>query len=76
MKILLINPIYSKDGNLNGPGGSVAPLNLAYLAAYLRAKNEVFSVKIIDAEALGLEFGELLQEIGRASCRERVYVTV
>jgi radical SAM superfamily enzyme YgiQ (UPF0313 family) len=37
MRILLINPPYTRYGGIEGHGGMAAPLNLAYIAAYLRA---------------------------------------
>ena len=34
MKIILINPVFTGYGGLEGVGGNAPPLNLGYLAAY------------------------------------------
>ena len=39
-KILLINPPFVKYGGIEAQAGKIAPLNLAYLAAYVRASIE------------------------------------
>lgn len=59
MKILLINPIYTAYGGLEGHGGKAPPLNLGYLAAYVREKRKDYIVAILDAEALGMTFEEV-----------------
>ncbi len=58
MKILLINPPYTNYGGMEGYGGKSAPLNLAYLASYVRKKgyNDIF---ILDAEAAGLTYEKI-----------------
>jgi len=64
MKILLINPPFTKFGGLEGQGGKTAPLNLAYLAAYLRKyKKPRPEIKILDAEGLRMSMKEVDQEI-------------
>lgn len=50
MKIALINPSFTYYGGIKGHGGSVIPLNLCYLAAYVKKGNEV---RIFDAEVNG-----------------------
>jgi len=51
-KVLFINPPYSEYGGVKGHGGKSAPLNLAYLASYVREKKTHIQVSIIDAEGL------------------------
>ncbi|OGF26977.1 hypothetical protein A2331_02665 [Candidatus Falkowbacteria bacterium RIFOXYB2_FULL_34_18] len=62
MKTLLINPAFSQYGGLQGHGGSVIPLNLCYLAAYVRQQNPDIKIKIIDSEILGLSHEETVSE--------------
>jgi radical SAM superfamily enzyme YgiQ (UPF0313 family) len=62
-RILFINPPYSLYGGVKGHGGKNAPLNLAYLASYVREKNDRVQVDIIDAEGLELQLPELYERI-------------
>ncbi len=62
-RILFINPPYSLYGGVKGHGGKNAPLNLAYLASYVREKNDGVQVDIIDAEGLELKLSELYERI-------------
>jgi len=63
MKILLLNPPFTDYGGLEGHGGKALPLNLAYLASYLRDKNPGIEIKVLDCEALGLHYSEIKKEI-------------
>lgn len=54
-------------GGVEGQGGKNTPLNLAYLAAYLREKKKNVEVDIIDAEGLDLTFEQLLAEVDKFS---------
>jgi anaerobic magnesium-protoporphyrin IX monomethyl ester cyclase len=63
LKVLFINPPYTLYGGVEGQGGKNTPLNLAYLASYLREHKSNLDVKIIDAEGLDLTFAQLLEEV-------------
>ncbi|MDD5085962.1 MAG: radical SAM protein [Candidatus Omnitrophica bacterium] len=60
MKIMFLNPPFTRLGGLEGQGGKVAPLNIAYLASYLRkySKRE-HEICIIDAEGLRYSYKEV-----------------
>jgi len=58
MKVLLINPPFSSYAGVEGHGGSAAPLNLAYIAAYLRQKRKD-NIKILDCEAFKLLYEDI-----------------
>lgn len=62
-KILFINPPYSAYGGVKGHGGKNAPLNLAYLASYIREKKDKICVDIIDAEGLELRLPRLYEQV-------------
>jgi len=51
MRVALINPAFNRYGGIKGHGGSMMPLNLCYLAAYIRNRN--VQVRIFDAEVNG-----------------------
>ncbi|UCG53881.1 MAG: cobalamin-dependent protein [Dehalococcoidia bacterium] len=55
MKIVFVNPPYIHFEGIRESGGHGAPLNLAYLAAYLR-QHISCQVSILDAEILGLSY--------------------
>lgn len=59
MKILLLNPPFTDYGGLEGHGGKAAPLNLAYLAAYLRLKKPHLDISILDCEGLRLKYEQI-----------------
>jgi len=63
MKILLLNPPFTDYGGLEGHGGKALPLNLAYLAGYLRAKRPDIEIEVLDCEGLGLTYPKIEQEI-------------
>lgn len=65
MKILFINPPFARFGGVEGHGGVQAPLNLSYLASYLRMVEPHHNLKIFDAEATGSDFDDV-----EAVCRE------
>jgi radical SAM superfamily enzyme YgiQ (UPF0313 family) len=66
-KILLINPPYAHYDGVEGQGGKNAPLNLAYLAAFVRERIQHTEVKIIDAEALELKFHVIYEKANKFS---------
>ncbi|PIP50923.1 hypothetical protein COX11_01455, partial [Candidatus Berkelbacteria bacterium CG23_combo_of_CG06-09_8_20_14_all_41_73] len=63
MKILLINPPFTDYGGLEGHGGKSLPLNLAYLASYLRKDQPEVEIKVLDCEGLGLTYPKIKEEI-------------
>lgn len=65
MKIILINPMYTAYGGMEGHGGKSPPLNLGYLAAYVREKRKDYEVSILDAEALGMTFENIAVYLGK-----------
>ena len=65
MRILFINPPFTGFGGIEGHGGKQAPLNLSYLASYLRLVQPHHDLKIFDAEATGSDFDDV-----EAACRE------
>jgi anaerobic magnesium-protoporphyrin IX monomethyl ester cyclase len=58
MKVILINPPFSMYAGVKGHGGSAPPLNLAYIAAFLRQKRKD-RIAIIDCEALRLKYKDI-----------------
>ncbi|MHC4716163.1 MAG: B12-binding domain-containing radical SAM protein [Planctomycetota bacterium] len=54
MKILLLNAAFDRYGGVEGYGGAQIPLNLCYLAAYVRRQRPGVDVRVLDAEAKGL----------------------
>lgn len=58
MKVLLINPPYTNFEGMKESGGHMMPLNLAYLAAYLREKVKC-KIVILDAEVKGLNYEQV-----------------
>lgn len=66
-KVLFINPPYSEYGGVKGHGGKSAPLNLAYLASYVREKRAQTQVSIIDAEGLELQLPVLYDQVDKFS---------
>jgi len=63
MKVLLLNPPFTEYGGLEGHGGKTLPLNLAYLASYLRAKRPDIEIQVLDCEAWGLHYPEIEAKI-------------
>jgi len=66
MKVLLLNVSFNRYAGVRGHGGLSAPLNLAYLAAYLRANRPEAEVSILDAEAYGLTYEETVENVAEA----------
>jgi len=60
--VLLINPPFSAYGGVRGQGGKSAPLNLAYLASFLRQKSPGRNIRIIDAEGLDWPLSRVYSE--------------
>lgn len=63
MKALLINPSFNRYAGIKGHGGLSAPLNLAYLASYLRTHRPDSDVSILDAEAYELSHDDTIEKI-------------
>lgn len=59
MKVMLINPPFTNYGGLEGHGGKAPPLNLGYLAAYVRQQRRYYDISILDAEVLGMTFEKI-----------------
>ena len=58
MKVLLANPPYTNFEGMKDSAGNTMPLNLAYLAAYLRNKIKC-EIKILDCEMQGMGYAEI-----------------
>tara|TARA_B100000315_G_scaffold41491_1_gene36391 strand:+ start:6164 stop:7579 length:1416 start_codon:yes stop_codon:yes gene_type:complete len=63
MKILLINPSFNYYAGIKGHGGLSAPLNLAYLASYIRKHRPNAEVTILDAEAYNLSYEKTEEKV-------------
>lgn len=63
--ILLINPPYTNTEGLKESAGHAMPLNLAYLAAFLRNKINC-QIKIIDAEADNLTATDIVNKVAES----------
>ncbi|MFA5124376.1 MAG: radical SAM protein [Patescibacteria group bacterium] len=62
-KLLLINPPFTNYDGIEGQGGKTAPLNLAYLAAYLRQYEQEVEITILDGEALEMSYDQIDEKI-------------
>jgi len=62
MKLMLINPVFSRYGGIRGHGGSVIPLNLCCLAAYVRGLHSDLNIKIFDAEIQNANHEDVVRE--------------
>ena len=62
MNVILINPCFNRYAGIKGHGGLSAPLNLAYLASYLRSHRPDAKVTILDAEAYDLSHEETVEK--------------
>ena len=62
MKIILINPAFNRYGGVKGHGGSVIPLNLCCLAAYVRKFHDDVELKILDSEVRDISHEETVEE--------------
>ncbi len=63
MKILFINPPYTNFEGIAESAGHMMPLSFGYLAAYARKRMESLEFRILDAEALGLTYEEIVNKI-------------
>src|SRR3989338_944537 len=63
MKVLLLNPPFTEYGGLKGHGGKALPLNLAYIAGYLREKKPHIDISVLDCEGLGLSYEQIENEL-------------
>lgn len=63
MKVLLVNPSFNRYAGIKGHGGLSAPLNLAYLASYLREHRPDSEVSILDAEAYELSYEDTIEKV-------------
>lgn len=75
MRILFLNPPFTEYGGLEGHGGKALPLNLAYLAAYLRQARPDMELRVLDCEGHGLSYAQIEKEI-RAIGPDLVAITV
>ncbi|PIV19176.1 MAG: hypothetical protein COS41_01885 [Elusimicrobia bacterium CG03_land_8_20_14_0_80_50_18] len=62
MKILLINPPYIQFSGIKNSGGHAIPLNLAYLAGYLRKYLDC-GIKVMDAETHEMDYSDIRRGI-------------
>lgn len=62
MKVLLVNPPYTNFEGMKKSAGNTMPLNLAYLAAYLKSKINC-DIKIMDSEAEAMGYKEIEETI-------------
>ncbi|MFA6525946.1 MAG: radical SAM protein [Candidatus Buchananbacteria bacterium] len=63
MKVLFINPPFTEYAGLEGHGGKALPLNLAYLAAYLRRERPDVEISVLDCEAKEMHYEQIRDEI-------------
>lgn len=64
MKILFLNPPFTRYGGIKGYGGKTLPLNLAYLAAYLLDKG-YHDVQILDSEVREMSYRDIVKKVRR-----------
>jgi anaerobic magnesium-protoporphyrin IX monomethyl ester cyclase len=65
MKIIFINPPFSKYDGIEGHGGKSIPLNLGYLASYVRQQKSDFEIDILDCEALNLSYEQIRDYVSK-----------
>jgi len=65
MRTLFVNPPFTGFGGLEGHGGKAAPLNLGYLAAYLRKTDPDQVMGILDSEGADYDFDETERRIAQ-----------
>jgi anaerobic magnesium-protoporphyrin IX monomethyl ester cyclase len=61
-KILLINPLYTLISGIKESAGHAVPLNLCYLASYLR-ENIDCEISILDCEVMSISFKQIAEHI-------------
>jgi len=67
LKVLFLNPPFTAYAGLKGHGGRALPLNLAYLASYLREQKPHIDIAVLDCEGLSLSYEQIedkLRSIG------------
>ena len=62
MKVILINPAFNRYGGVKGHGGSVIPLNLCCLAAYVRELHDDVGLEILDSEVRDISHEQTVEE--------------
>ena len=62
MKLMLINPPYTNFEGMKKSAGNTMPLNLAYLASYIKNKMDC-NIKILDSEMESMGYKEIKKEI-------------
>jgi len=67
MRILFLNPPFTKYAGLEGHGGKALPLNLAYLAGYLRKHSPHHKLEVLDCEGLNLSYETIEKRIKEIS---------
>lgn len=67
LKVILINPPFANYGGIKGHGGTMMPLNLCYLAAYVREKHPDIEFKILDSEIRGISHEDIVSETAQYS---------
>jgi anaerobic magnesium-protoporphyrin IX monomethyl ester cyclase len=65
MKVLLINPPYTKFEGMEESAGSMMPLSLGYLAAFARQYTNNIEFSILDAEAEGMGYDQIRENISK-----------
>jgi len=63
MKVLFLNPPFTEYAGLEGHGGKALPLNLAYLAAYLRRERPDIALSVLDCEAREMHYEQIREEV-------------
>ena len=63
MNVLLVNPPFTDYGGLEGHGGNALPLNLAYLASYLRKCRPEIKIDVLDCEGLRMTFQNIEERL-------------
>jgi len=63
MKILFLNPPFTEYAGLKGHGGKALPLNLAYIAGYLRQQKPYIDIAVLDCEGLSLSYQQIENEL-------------
>jgi len=65
MKILFVNAPFLKYDGVEGVGGKSSPLNLGYLASYIRQQKPKFEINILDCDALNLSYEQIKEYIAK-----------
>ncbi len=62
MKVILINPAFNRYGGVKGLGGTLTPLNLCCLAAYVRQQHPDVEFRVLDSEIREISHEETVEE--------------